>query len=304
MCQDAPQVFDMGLAPTQRMADRDRAMAQRTRSAPDTYAPFTIEEYRRMPLDYSFIDECAQWPASPDAWPPGRLALPGTRYPDTPTLVVSGDLDNMTPVADGAAAARNFPHGWQLIIRNSLHVNALPRARADCGAIIVRRFIETLAAGDTTCAGAVPELRLVPRFARRLRELPPPAAQAGNGADAARLRAVTAAVLAVGDVLVRGADLGNGEGVGLRGGSYNVSESAGGYRLTLRGVRWTEDLRVSGTVFAPARAGPAHAELRLTGASDISGTLQIDWVEGTPVAQANAHGLLGGSVVVATLDAP
>jgi hypothetical protein len=69
-------------------------------------------------------------------------------------------------------------------------------------------------------------------------------------------------------------------------------------------VRWTEDLRVSGTVFAPARAGPAHAELRLTGASDISGTLQIDWVEGTPVAQANAHGLLGGSVVVATLDAP
>jgi pimeloyl-ACP methyl ester carboxylesterase len=304
MCQDAPQVFNMRLAPAQRLADRDRAVAQRKLSAPDSYAPFTLDEYRRMPLDYSFIDECVQWPMLPEAWPGGRLAATGTGYPDTPTLVVSGDLDNMTPVADGAAAARNFPLGRQLVIRNGLHVNALPHARADCGAFIVRRFIETLAVGNAACAETVPELRLVPRFARRLRELPPAAAQAGNLADAARLRAVVAAVLAVGDVLVRAPELGSGGGVGLRGGTFDVAGTADGYRITLRELRWTEDLRVSGTVLAPARAGPAHAELRLVGANDCSGTLQVDWVEGEPLAQASVRGFLGGMAVAATLDAP
>jgi pimeloyl-ACP methyl ester carboxylesterase len=304
MCQDAPQVFDMTLSPAQRLADRDRVMAQRKLSAPDTYAPFTIDEYRRMPLDYSFIDECVQWPTSPEAWPPGRLAPPGTRYPDTPTLVVSGDLDNMTPVADGAAAARNFPRGRQLLIRNGLHVNALPHARTDCGAIIVRRFVDTLAVGDDSCAETGPELRLPPRFARRVRELPPATALTGNEADVARLRAVTAAVLGLGDVLVRAAGFGNSEGVALRGGTFTVAKSTGGYRLTLRESRWTEDLRVSGDASAPERAGPAHAELRLTGAKDISGTLQVDWIEGTPLARASVRGLLGGRVVSATLDAP
>ncbi len=304
MCQDAPQVFDMSLAPAQRMAARDRAMAQRELSAPDTYAPFTIDEYRRMQLDYSFIDECAQWPTLPDAWPPGRLAPPGTRYPDTPTLVLSGDLDNMTSGADAAVAALNFPRGRHVIIRNGLHVNALPHARADCGAIIVRRFIETLGADDTACAETVPELRLVPRFARRVRELPPAAALAGNVADANRLRAVTAAILAVGEVLVRAPELGSGEGIGLRGGNFNVAETADGFRLTLRRLRWTEDLHVSGTVTAPVRTGPAHAELQLAGTKNLSGPLQVDWVEGTPLAQASVHGLLGGQAVAAELDAP
>jgi len=69
-------------------------------------------------------------------------------------------------------------------------------------------------------------------------------------------------------------------------------------------VQWTEDLRVSGTVSAPARTGPAHAELRLAGAKGISGTLQVDWLEGTPLAQASVHGMLHGKTVDAELDAP
>ena len=52
----------MSLPPAERRADRDRAIAHRQAVAPDTYAPFTIGEYRRMPLDYAFIDECVGWP--------------------------------------------------------------------------------------------------------------------------------------------------------------------------------------------------------------------------------------------------
>ena len=304
MCQDAPQIYDMGLEPPQRVVARDQAIALRRSTSPDSYGPFTIDEYRRMPIDYSFLDECVQWPTAPAAYPAGRIAAANAVYPNAPTLVVSGDLDNMTPVADGAAAARNFPHGQQLLLRNSFHVNALPHARSDCGVDIVRRFIETLETGDISCAEAIPELPLVPRFARQVRELEPADAQPGNAARDVQLRAVTAAVLAVGDALVRAPELGSGAGIGLRGGSFCVSKPTGSYRLMLRQSRWTEDLRVSGTVNAPRRDGAAHAELQLQGATELSGTLTVDWQEGTPRALATVHGTLGGRVVSARLDAP
>src|SRR3569833_308121 len=51
MCQDAPQIFDMTLDPARRAASRDAALAARKRTATGTYAPFTIDEYRGMPLD-------------------------------------------------------------------------------------------------------------------------------------------------------------------------------------------------------------------------------------------------------------
>jgi hypothetical protein len=304
MCQDAPQVYDMALPPAARIAARDAAVAQRKRAAPDTYAPFTIDEYRAMPIDYSFLDECVQWPSSPPSHPAGRMAPPKTPYPIAPTLVVSGDLDNMTPVADGAAAARNFPHGRQAVLRNSLHVNALPHARSDCGVALVRRFIETLQVDDLACTQVIPELRLVPRFARHVADVTPAEAQPGNTATEKALRAVAAASLAVGDALVRAPEIGSGDGVGLRGGRYSVSETEAEYRLVLRDVQWTEDLRVSGTVEAPKRAGTAHAELQLHGMGTSSGTLVVDWREGESHAQASVRGTLDGQPVVARLEAP
>jgi hypothetical protein len=67
-CGDPPQIFDMTLAPAQRAAERDRLIARRKAEWPDTYAPFTIDEYRQLPLDYAFIDECVQWPARSPSW--------------------------------------------------------------------------------------------------------------------------------------------------------------------------------------------------------------------------------------------
>ena len=304
MCQDAPQIYDMSLPPDRRRIARDQAVKHREASAPATYAPFTIGEYRRMPLDYAFIDECVSWPAPPAAWPAGRLAAGTLKYPNAPTLVVSGDLDNMTPVADGAAATANFPNGRQLVIRNGFHVNALPRSRSDCGAIVVRRFIETLALGDTACAQSVPPVRLVPRFARRVKELDPATAMAGNAADTARLRTVTAAVLTAGDAAARAAEISKGDGVGLRGGSFSVTETPAGYHLTLRELRWTEDLTVSGTVDQPFRKGPAKAVLSLHGVAAVDGNIEVQWVEGTAAAVASVRGMIGGQSVAARVDAP
>ncbi len=152
--------------PLRRSADRDRAIARRKRDAART-------PMRRSP---SMNTAACPWTtaSSINAWS-GRSPRPRIRprtwsardspYPDIPALIISGELDNITTPADGAAVARAFKHGTQIRIANSFHVNALPRARSACGAQIVRRFIETLSVGRYALRGEVPPLRLVPQFA-------------------------------------------------------------------------------------------------------------------------------------------
>jgi pimeloyl-ACP methyl ester carboxylesterase len=305
MCQDPPQIFDMRLPPSLRMAERDQVLAQRRAKAPDTYAPFSIDEYRGMPLDYSFIDQCVAWPVAPSSHPASHVAAADARYPDIPALVISGELDNLTTLADGAAVAGAFKHGTQIRIANSFHVNALPRARSGCGAEIVRRFIETLSVGDTACAAGVPPLRLVPRFAARASQLEPAAAIAGNRANAAQLRWVGAAVMTAGDVLARLGGNSTGQGVGLRGGSFRVVNDASTAHVALSQVRWTEDLTVSGKIDKPlARIGTVRASLHVATADGVTGELTVEWPEGVAGSSSAIRGVLGGDVVLARTPAP
>jgi len=304
MCQDAPQIFDMHIAPALRIADRDKAIGHRKLVAAGTYAPFTIDEYRGMPLDYTFIDECVMWPVSPQAHPASQVVPASATYPDIPALIISGELDNMTTIADGAAVAKQFPQGHQLIVANSFHVDALPPARSSCAAEIVRRFVRTFDPGDTSCAQSVPEIRLVARFARQIHELEPARARAGNVAGAEQLRAVVATVQTVGDVIARLASNTTGEGVGLRGGAFKFNRTESGYRLMLREVRWTEDLAVSGRVSWQPRGGGADASLTLAGPPGMSGSLKVHWDEGVAQARAQVHGELAQARVVADMSAP
>jgi pimeloyl-ACP methyl ester carboxylesterase len=300
MCQDPPQIFDMRLPPEERAADRDRVLAERRRSKPDTYAPFTIDEYRGMPLDYSFLDQCVAWPAAPPGAAP--VVTPDAVYPDAPALVLSGDLDNMTTVADGAAVAQAFPHGLQVIIANGLHVNALPRARSPCGAELVRRFVENLEVGAARCAADAPPVRLLERFARRAADLPPAQALASNRASEWQLRYASAAVLTAGDVVTRLRTIAGERGVGLRGGRFTVHERNGSQVAQLAAVRWTEDLAVSGTLEkSAAPASRVRARLQLAG---IDGALLIGWDDDAPGALADIRGRLGGVRVAARMPAP
>ena len=301
-CLDPPQIFDMHLPPAQRLGARDRLIAQREAQAPATYAPFTIEEYRGMPLDYAFIDQCVEWPAPP-AFPPSPLVFAASSYPDIPVLVVSGELDDMTSAADGAVVAAHFPHARHVVLANSFHVNALPQARSACGALLARRFLDTLSTGDESCAAAVPALRLVPRFARSLRELPPAEGAAANQAGADALRAVTAALLTAEDAIARAIDNGPGPGVGLRGGTFSATAAHDGYRIELSALRWTADMSATGQIEWPGRSGTVHAHLDLESPQG-SGTLQLSWPEGVSGARASARGSFGGKAVAAEAPAP
>ena len=305
MCQDPPQIFDMRLAPVPRAADRDRAVAERQRAFPDTYAPFTIDEYRAMPLDYSFLDQCVAWPVSPRSHPASHVVPADAAYPDIPALILSGELDNITTMADGEAVAKAFKHGRQVRLANSFHVNALPRARSACGAEIVRRFIATLEPGDVGCAAAVPAVHLVPRFARKVAQLEPAVGLNGNSADGESLKWVSAAVLTAGDLIARFDSNTTDEGQGLRGGSFRFTPHGRSVRITLRNVRWTEDVAVSGTIDTSRKPmGPVRARLAVEGPSGLAGRLTIQWQDGGPEARALVRGTIGGAVVVAQTPVP
>ena len=90
-----------------------------------------------------------------------------------------------------------------MVIANSFHVNALPRARSDCGAQLARDFIAHLAIANEECAARVPPVPLLARFARTSQELDPAQALPGNQADDRMLRETTAALQTSADVLVR-----------------------------------------------------------------------------------------------------
>jgi pimeloyl-ACP methyl ester carboxylesterase len=304
MCGDPPQIFDMTLAPAARAADHDRVLGERRRAYPDTYAPFTIDEYRAMPLDYSFLDQCLAWPVIRAGRASG-LVPPGARYPDVPALIISGELDNMTTVEDGAAVAHAFKQGRQIVIANSFHVNALPRARSSCGADIVRHFVTTREVGDVSCAARVPAVRLVPRFVRRTDDADPASALAGNAASNSQLKVANIAVLTVGDAITRLRSNSSGHAPGLRGGSFDIAEHPASQTLTLHGLRWTEDLALSGSVEIE-RSAPrtVYARVDLAGENHIVGHLDIRWDDTAPAARAQIRGTVGGATLIAESPAP
>ncbi len=305
LCHDPPQIDAMGLPPAARARDHERIIAERERSHPDTYAPFTIAEYRGLPLDYGFIDLCVGWPVAPAAHPAGQVTAPQAIYPNVPALVISGELDNITTVADGAAVAAKFPRGRQLVIANSFHVNALPRARSGCAAELVRQFFRTGEPGDTHCTAEVPPLRLVAQFARSAAALAPATPEAGNQVGAPGLKLANAVLQTLGDALVRVDESASGTAVGLRGGRLRVIQHGAGRQISLYDLRWTDDVAVSGSLeLPPGRPRLVIAKLRVAGPDGLHGEMRVSWQDGGRDAQALVRGRLNGEALVASAPAP
>ena len=156
-CQDYPQLYDMSQPPRVRRQQFKAAVNLAKKQTPGLFAPFTIDEY--LGSDWSDQATCLDWPVSTryPAQPPKVLA---GSYPNVPTLVISGDLDIVTTVQDGADTAKQFPNGHQVIMVNSVHVNG----GEGCGTRIVRAFLgnanAVLSGAGTECASQIkPVLR-------------------------------------------------------------------------------------------------------------------------------------------------
>src|SRR5262249_52473588 len=143
----------------------------------------------------------------------------------------------------------------------------------DCAQAIVRRFIDTLDAGDTSCAPNVKEVRVVPKFVRHAADAIPATPTGGNAATTADLAYASAAVQTAGDMTARRWPKGSGRGVGLRGGTWSYVGFGSDPRFTLNGVLWTGDLPVSGTAEWNGNTGAVHATLTYTNTSGEAATV-------------------------------
>lgn len=304
-CSDYPQIYDIRLPLDARRIQRNQNVLAQQQSWPNVYAPFTIPEFAAMPLDTSVLDLCLQWPAPVvSAYPPGHPVPPPERFTDAPVLVLSGDLDSLTPAREAKRSAALFPRGRQVIVENSFHVTAVGD-EDNCASRLVQRFVRSLDPGDTSCAQHIAEVHLVPRFVERSAEVDPARALPGNAGTDSDLRLAAAAAYTVGDALARWWVNYSGSGVGLRGGTFTYRSPSNLTFFSLDHLQWVSDLAVTGNVAWDYNfPGGVTATVALSGSAGQSGRLTMTWQTRIPNAQANITGTIGGRKIVATMYAP
>lgn len=283
-CTDYPQLFDMTAPPPARPAQLDASFA----TAPaGELAPFTPREWISVNAVTEAFTACLNWPVVrrvPPVRAPGAAPLP----PDVPVLVIGGDLDSLTPVSDaplvtGPLATRSRT----VVVANTFHA----ASEGDSGLVgstrctqrLVRAFVraphrlETLDAG---CATRVPRLHTPSGYPVTLAAARP-ADVLGDATPATAVRqAVTVAAEAVADAIA------HGPGPGLRGGTV----AAGRGRTELRGVRFTADTAVSGSVAVDAAANGVRADVVVLGPDGLRVPVVLSWTEADATASAAARG--------------
>ncbi|WP_040740449.1 alpha/beta hydrolase, partial [Nocardia tenerifensis] len=140
---------------------RDAAVPERVRQyraglaagAPDGLGAFSAEGFSAGQRDGG--DACLRWPGLTRSHQPQRQALP-----DVPVLVLSGDLDAITPDANGQRVAAGFPRATFVSVPNTGHVPDLEPS--GCIADLVTRFVRTGSPGPTSCVEAIPPIAVTP----------------------------------------------------------------------------------------------------------------------------------------------
>jgi pimeloyl-ACP methyl ester carboxylesterase len=306
-CSDYTQIYDLASPLEERPNQREASIAEQRALDADIYFPLTMDEYLRLALDYSVVDLCLSWAVAPGAYPPAQPVPPDTAFTDAPVLVLSGELDTITSPLSGQQTAELFPNSYYVQVANSLHVTALGDAD-NCASSIVRYFVESLEPGDTSCVSEIVEIGTVPEFVMTAKELQVAEGLENNEATREDLQVVTAAALSVGDVLTRWWVNYDGDGVGLRGGtfSYTLDEDSDEtlYHFEVRGLRWTEDVSVTGVVDWNTDNGEISARLLVQGEGTEPGILTLAWSDRELEADATITGRMGGRKVHATMPAP
>ncbi len=290
-CNDYPQLWDRSASEAERRRQYERAVRRLHRDRPNVFAPFTVREWTTSP--WSETSLCLPWPRPSDWTPP--VAEPVT-YPDTPTLVLVGELDSITSPEGARRVSRRFPEARFVQVPNLGHVTALTD-HSFCASDIVVGFVRAGEVGDTSCIRGYPSVRTVDAFPQRLRGVTP-----DPGPEPRRVRRVSAAVATtVGDLFPRWFAMYGGEGRGLRGGRFTTT-GLNRVGFTLHRLRFVNDLAVSGRVRWVRASGAATAEVTFRGAA--RGHLTLTWNTLDRRGQATARGRIGGEPVRLRITAP
>lgn len=296
-CSDNPTIFDRTLPPAQRQASYQAAVARKKQTDPDVFSPFTIDEWLATPLDWGQVPLCLNWPVPSASHPPGH-PIPGGVLPDVPALVLTGDLDTVTPVGEGDQAAAEFQRVTRVIVPNGGHVVAQGDANySGCLSGIVSEFIKSDGKVDIACAAtAIAPVRLVPNFPTKLAGVTLHGVSGDTNEE--RLRIARAAVLTAADSYSRFSKRHTTSGRGLRGGTFNKA----GTGITLTNTKWVTDLAVSGSVAPHTGTDVVTAKLNLS--AGATGKLNVMWIPSGPQGTAAVIGAINGTKVDITMPAP
>ena len=291
-CHDYPQLWN----PAAPIAVRREQLASTVAALPpEQFAPISPAVWTS--LDYEGAIACLNWPG-PRQPQPDPPVPPNATYPAVPTLVLNGDLDNITASSGARLVASRFPRARFVETANTVHISAIGD-RDGCAAPMVRRFIRRLDAGDTSCAGRIAEVRAVDRFPRTAADAAPATPRAGDRSTGAQRRVAAVAAATVADAIQRWVLNTSGASRGLRGGRWSYTGSRV-VRFRLRRARFARDVAVNGTATWRLADGAVRGRLRLPG----RGRLRIGWSTRRPLAVATLGGTLGGRRLRATMLAP
>nr|WP_246852076.1 alpha/beta hydrolase [Patulibacter sp. SYSU D01012] len=295
-CTDYPQLFDMRATPAQR---RRQLAAAKAAAGDARFAPFAVGEWTAISGYSQPFDGCLSWPAPVRRDP--VVGTPDVPLPaDVPLLVLGGDLDSLTPVADAQAFAARVAVRHRVVpVHNGVHVPALgndvtPSAAA-CAARLVRAFVrrpDALERLDASCAPATEPIHTPGAYPRRFADVAP---ATGTGDETAR-RAATVAAGVLGDATVRYRySEGAASTPALRGGTVRAAGEER-VRLTFDGARLVADAPVDGTGTWEPASGAVRGALtvRVPGGRPVR--VRVAWNVGRPTATARVGG--------ATLELP
>jgi pimeloyl-ACP methyl ester carboxylesterase len=298
-CHDYPALWDRTGSLEARRAELDAAIET---LPDDAFAPLPNAAWLDSTYEQQLVAGCLGWPAPDPEDPPMPTVAP---HPDLPVLVLNGEFDITTPVANARTAASAWPDATFVEVANEIHVTALYDEEG-CATAIVRRFIRTLEAGDTSCTERTPEIHVAEAFPTALRSAPQATRLAGDRSSAADRRLAWVAGEAVGDALSRWWNVTYGGGAGLRGGRFATDGSYGGNGplvITLRDVRFVDDAVVDGRVVWTRAAGRLRGVLHVEGAEG-AGSLRLAATTRGPGTPATLAGSIDGRPVEVSVPMP
>jgi pimeloyl-ACP methyl ester carboxylesterase len=135
-CNDYPLLWDPRAAVDERIRQLSAAV---TRLPKGYFAPFGRREYLLSPAAH--LTNCLTWPAPP----PGGLEPPVPRdwraATAFPTLILAGQIDDVTSVAEARQVQRRFPRSRLYVVPDRGHSSSLYFPFRSPGVGAIRRFI-------------------------------------------------------------------------------------------------------------------------------------------------------------------
>jgi hypothetical protein len=286
VCHDYPQPWSSSAPMGDRLAITHAGLRQIGTSP---FYPFGGFAWIGYPYEGGL--QCLHWPSPAFPDPPDP---PGAGYPGVPTLVLNGDIDNITPLEDAGVVASRFPNSQYVVVQNDIHVTALAD-NFDCPKNIYAHFVETLEPGDTSCATqSTPEVRVVDDFALHVPDVPPAAPAAGDRSTLQERRVAAAGAESVADALQRWWVNYSGVDHGLRGGTWSYTGTGDVTTFHLQGAAFVPGVGVTGRVRWSYKHGWVRGVVTVTGPGAVHEHLHLRWSMQERQAEARLTGTASG----------